>query len=436
MSDIETRIRDFMHARGVEVVGIAGPERLDGPPSLDPTYTMPGARSIVSFALPMDVGAIYDWFSKKSQAPHELDQLRMNQRTFRVSRDLADWLVSQGYRAKEVPANSSYRRHPDVVSTLPSFSHRFGAMAAGIAGQGWSGNVMTKEHGAAVYLGTVVTDAELASDPALPPRHFVDEYCAKCKLCARTCVAGMFEEEGEEQVLLNGELHPRGKRRNIDFCNTSCFGLHALSPDLKWSTWGRGWINGWIMNPPDPKQRRRIRAILVLKSITAGDSAPRYDLIRKITIKLYPEEMLEYVAPEKLPESESELSRYLLEHAERIVGVIPGLKDPYALTCGNCALVCGPDIKETAERYRALVESGIVVPGPDGLMTRVDSFEEALEMRRKYMPKPSLFEMARDALAMGAIWYGHYFGFEPRSFLAGLAYKAKLKKAVRDAAAV
>jgi epoxyqueuosine reductase QueG len=434
MGAIEAEIKGFLRSEGVEVMGVAGPERLDGPPSLDPSYTMPGARSIVSFALPMDTGAIYDWFSKKSQAPHELDQLRMNQRANRISRDLADWLISRGYRAKEAPANSSYRRHPDVVATLPTFSHRFGAIASGIAGQGWSGNVMTREYGAAVYLGTVVTDAALDSDPPLRPRYFVDEYCAKCKLCARTCVAGMFEEEGEEQVLLNGELHPRGKRRNIDFCNTSCFGLHALSSDLKWSTWGRGWINSWITSEPDPKQRRKIRGTLVLKSITAGDSAPRYDLIRKITIKLYPEEMLEYVAPENLPESEPELSRYLVEHAERHVGVIRGLKDPYALTCGNCALVCGPDLKETSERYRTLVESGIVVPGSDGLMTRVDSFEEALEMRRKYMPKPSLVEMARDALAMGAIWYGHYFGFEPRSFLAGLAYKAKLRKAVRKAA--
>jgi len=433
MAKIEAEIKDFLRSEGVEVMGVAGPERLDGPPSLDPTYTMPGARSIVSFALPMDTGAIYDWFSKESQVPHELDQLRMNQRTYRISKDLADWLSSRGHRAREVPANASYRRHPDVVSTLPSFSHRFGAIACGIAGQGWSGNVMTREYGAAVYLGTVVTDAVLESDPAIPPRYFLDEFCAKCKLCAKTCVARMFEEEGEEQVLLNGELHPRGKRRNIDLCNTSCFGLHALSPDLKWSTWGRGWISSWITNPPDPKQRRRIRGILTLKTILAGDSAPRYDLIRKSTIKLYPDEMLEYVAPENLPEGGTELRDYLVDHAERFVGVVKGLKDPYALTCGNCALVCGPDIKETAERYRNLVESGIVVPGPDGLMTRAGSFEEAVQMRKKYMPKVGLLDMARDGLTMGAIWYGHYFGFEPRSFLAGLAYKARLKKAVREA---
>jgi hypothetical protein len=59
MGDIERGIKDFVRSQGVEVAGIAGPGRLDGPPSLDPTYTMRGAKSIVSMALPMDVEAIW-----------------------------------------------------------------------------------------------------------------------------------------------------------------------------------------------------------------------------------------------------------------------------------------------------------------------------------------------------------------------------------------
>jgi len=44
MPALEDKIKDFVRHQGVEVVGIAGPERLDGPPSLDLKYTMPGAR--------------------------------------------------------------------------------------------------------------------------------------------------------------------------------------------------------------------------------------------------------------------------------------------------------------------------------------------------------------------------------------------------------
>ena len=156
MSRPEQKINDYMRSQGVEVVGLAGPDRLDGPPSLDPTYTLKGAKSIVSMVLPMDQEAIHDYLGKKSASPHNVDQLKENQRMFRVSEMVAGYIRSLGYKAAVVPPNNSYRRSLYVFATIPTFSHRFGAMAAGIAGQGWSGNVMTEEYGAANYLGTVV----------------------------------------------------------------------------------------------------------------------------------------------------------------------------------------------------------------------------------------------------------------------------------------
>ncbi len=35
---LEQEIKDFMKSLGVDLVGVAGPGRFDGPPSLDPTY--------------------------------------------------------------------------------------------------------------------------------------------------------------------------------------------------------------------------------------------------------------------------------------------------------------------------------------------------------------------------------------------------------------
>jgi hypothetical protein len=37
LSSLEPQIKDFARRQGVKLVGVAGPERLDGPPSLDPT---------------------------------------------------------------------------------------------------------------------------------------------------------------------------------------------------------------------------------------------------------------------------------------------------------------------------------------------------------------------------------------------------------------
>ena len=107
------------------MVGLAGPDRLDGPPSLDPTYTLKGAKSIVSMVLPMDQGAINDYLGKKSAVPHNVDQLKENQRMFRVSEMVAGYIRSLGLERRGrstqqlVPPHAlRLCHHPDL---FPSF---------------------------------------------------------------------------------------------------------------------------------------------------------------------------------------------------------------------------------------------------------------------------------------------------------------------------
>jgi ferredoxin len=433
MGTLEEGIKDFVRGTGVDVVGVAGPERLDGPPSLDVEYAMPGARSIVSVAVPMDVDSIYKFLGKVTPSLHNVDQLLGNQRAYRVCEDTAGYLRSLGYRAEVVPPNNNYRRSPDHFATHPDFSHRFGAVVSGIAAQGWSGNVMTREHGAAVYLCTVVTDAVLESDPLLPPRFFIDDYCSRCRLCAKSCTACMFTEtDDEEYVLLNGELHPRGKRHSIDLCNASCFGLHALNKDKTWSTWGWYWIKDWIGIKPEGS-RLKLRLDLMKYGGLTGDSTPRYDLIRHTTSMLMSQEDFDTITPlDQWPTDQAEMNRMLRDDETRFFGVT-GQRDPNLVTCGHCALVCGPTIKETASRFNALVNGGIVVPGPDiDTWIRCRDYAEAVEMRKKYPYRVSRFQMYRDQVASLALWTRHYFGFEPKSFFGALAYRRCLKKAVDE----
>jgi epoxyqueuosine reductase QueG len=110
MSLLEEDIRNFLKNQSVGIIGIAGPERLDGHPSLDPAYTMRGAKSIISFAMPMDVDAIYDFLSKETPVTHNTDQLIMNQKIHPIAGRLADYLNKLGHRARPVPTNNTYRR--------------------------------------------------------------------------------------------------------------------------------------------------------------------------------------------------------------------------------------------------------------------------------------------------------------------------------------
>jgi ferredoxin len=432
MSLLEEDIRSFLKNQGVGVIGIAGPERLDGPPSLDPAYTMRGAKSIICFAMPMDVNAIYDFLSKKTPVTHNTDQLIMNQKIHHIAGRLADYLGKLGHRARPVPTNNTYRRSLDVYSTHPSFSHRLGAIVSGIGGQGMSGNVMTKEYGAAVYLSTVVTDAVLKSDPMLEPTYFIDQYCKKCLICDKACPAKMFEMEKEEYVLLNGELHPRGKRRSIDLCNASCFGLHSLSPDKKFSSWGRHWISSWVGKEPDPG-KENIRKKLLVKGASVGDSTVRYKLIHSIGSKLHPEEWIDQwkivKRYEDLPQDELEQRKVQAGLIKKYLGI--SIEDPNVLTCGQCALVCGPDIKESAKRLNLLREGGIVVQGKDSRTVVVKDFEDALKIRKQYPFRISRLRMLSDSFQSGVLWMSNYFGIEPKSIFQNLIYQRKLKKEVQ-----
>jgi ferredoxin len=436
MSGIEENIRNFLKNQGVQVSGIAGPERLDGPPSLDPTYTMRGAKSIISLAMPMDVDAIYDFLSKKTPVTHNTDQMIANQKIRHIAERLAGHIKTLGYRARAVPTNNNYRRSLDVYFTHPDFSHRFGAIVSGIGGQGMSGNVMTKEYGAAVYLSTVVTDAVLKSDPLLPPRYFIDQYCKKCLICDKSCPAKMFEMDKEEYVLLNGNLHPRGKRRSLDLCNASCFGLHSLSPDKKFSSWGRHWITAWVGREPDP-QKENIRKKLLIKGGSVGDSTVRYKLIQSLGYKLHPEEWIDewkMVRRYKdLPQDELEQRKVQSDLIKKYLGI--SIENPNVLTCGQCALVCGPDIHESAKRLKLLREGGIVVSGKDGRTVVVKTFEEAQKIREQYPFRISRAQMLSDSLQSGVIWMSNYFGIEPRSIMQNWFYQRKLKKAVKNAPA-
>jgi len=387
MARLEARIKEFVHEAGVDVVGIAGPGRLDGPPSLDPSYCMKEARSIVSMAIPMDTQAIYDFLSKRSPTPHNVDQSHGNQRMHRVSQELAGFIREQGHAATVVPPNNTYRRSPDVFATHPSFSHRFGAIASGIGAQGWSGNVMTREHGAAVYLGTVLTDALLESDEALPPRHFIDSSCA------------------------------------------SCFGLHALSEDKEWTTWGPYWIKEWVGRRPGAG-RLEVRRKLMQRGGSTGDSAARFELIRRTGKTLFSMELMEALPlPDELPDDQAERNRILREHAA-LVGVT-GFHDPNVLTCGQCALVCGPTVAETKRRFEALAEGGLVVRGArPGEMAHASSYDEALTLRAA-RPRLARSDLVKDSLASMVLWHRRYFGIEPRSIAGGIAYQWKLKRALR-----
>ncbi len=226
---LKQEIKDFMNSIGVEVVNFAGPGRFDGPPSLDPEYVLKGAKSVVCFAIPMDVPAIYDFLSKKTAVSHNIDQFRGHQRMMHIAVKLVDFIRSKGYQAEYDVPNSVWRKTVNPLAMTPRFSHRYAAIVSGLAGMGLSGNVVNEKYGASMYINSVITDAVLESDPMIPARKIFDETCQHCMACAAACPTKMFENHEEEYSLLNGELYPRGKKRDVYLCTVEIGAADALN---------------------------------------------------------------------------------------------------------------------------------------------------------------------------------------------------------------
>ena len=228
---------------------------------------------------------------------------------------------------------------------------------------------------------------------------------------------------------MNGELHPRAKRRDINLCNGGCFGLHALSNDKKWGTYGYRWTKAWMDMPLEELTTMKVIPEFVRQISLAGDSGARYKMIRHYAGYVMKDDVLnEYL--DKHPEtmSQEEHKKAFVKHGERLG--VKGLQNDTLLTCGNCGLVCGSSVGESAERYRLLTHSGLAVRGADGKMVIVPTFEEAVETRQ--LAKRSLWSKLKDAWVLNWTFHKWYWGFEPKSFIRGILYARRLKKAVKD----
>ena len=78
---------------------------------------------------------------------------------YNISDRLVDFLKSEDFEALGVDINNSYRPETgakdvtEMTEFIPDFSHRYGAVAAGIGRLGWSGNMLTTDYGALVEIG-------------------------------------------------------------------------------------------------------------------------------------------------------------------------------------------------------------------------------------------------------------------------------------------
>ena len=184
-------VKDLALNAGAIDVGIVTTETLEGgPPSTDLSYVLHGAKSAVVFALPLDQEKIELFLKKEDFSGHCLDNVRTNTHASGIALELARFLEMKGHAAVPIESNFVYRKDTPrgVFDEKPPISHRYLAVRAGIAHFGLSGNVIREKEGAAVILGSVVTDVQLTPTDPLPGD---GNYCNECGLCQSVCASGL-----------------------------------------------------------------------------------------------------------------------------------------------------------------------------------------------------------------------------------------------------
>jgi epoxyqueuosine reductase len=332
-------LKNLILHSGAVGFGVATRETLEGgPPSTDLTYVLPEARSAIVFALPLDQTAIERFLKKEDMAAASIDNRRVNNMASGLALEVSEFLIMKGHKSVPLVANATYRQDTPngPYDDMPPLSHRYLAVRAGIGHFGRSGNVLMPRYGAAIILGSVVTAADLpATDPLPADRN----YCDDCRLCTAACASGLMAPDEETAVTMGGVDFHYSRRRSYHRCEYVCGGFTGLHPSGQWSTWSPGRF-------PIPEEDEEFLGALI-------KAAPAYRSRKKVDYGFY-----HALAPGSLLE----------------------------FTCGHCQFVCHPDKEVRRERYRMIVNSGVVIQETDGTLRAV-SPEEARRHLEKMPPR-------------------------------------------------
>ena len=294
-------------------------------PGTDLTYLLPEAQSAVSFYVPFDRELTLKYLGKVDpsiRGIHEEHNIELHRIIWGACQRVKHWLEEQGYKAISVFPNNKYREDvPNWQITLPpELSLRYLAVVSGVTSFGWSGNVGTKEHGTAILVGGLITSAKLEPTKRIPES---EGFCNKCKICTKVCAFGMFSEDEETTVVIGGETFTYSKRGHMMRCFITCGGGNGLHRSGKFSTWSPG---RYEYTKNDIELTRACQA-----AMTGQKKRPPYQ-----------------------------------DGSEGYEAASFDGKYKIQLTCGNCNYICGGNPKETALRYKTLVNSGCVIQRKDG----------------------------------------------------------------------
>ncbi len=378
-------LKELALKQGATAVGVATADRLGAKPSMDPNYLLPGTKSVLSIMVAFDSEIIRRYLSKEDHRGMQRHETELYKKLARISTALADRIERAGYRAIACDTNLDYRfktdsdygkvppalrlrladwfaaPSPRFVQWLkrrltplayaqglggidwnltPSFSHRYGAVAAGIGALGWSGNVLHPEYGAQVLYNSVLTDLPLEPDPMMQ-----ESSCDGCRICAGVCQSEYIARKSETAIRIGGRNFIHNEKRHNLRCVFVCGGFSGQNKHRQWSTWSPGRV-------PLPESDKALLGFwknFVLNNLWRENYAAK--ILSDLTF-----------------------------HTQ--YGHVNKPHDRFDITCGNCQFVCAPTRAQRQKNLALLRSSGVVTEPPSYLSVS----KHAADYRRQRFP--------------------------------------------------
>ena len=227
-------LAQWMSDHGVELWGAADLHDFGTPENAD------GQRLLyaLSWAIPMDPGIMAGIRQGPTQ-PYADEYVRVNNRLNDIARLLAETIRSRGFRARALAASE----RTDKVNIKGDFPHKTAATRAGL---GWIGRhcqLITRQFGSWIRLGTVFTDMAL---PFGKPAE--RSFCGRCMQCVEACPAKALQGNAwfpglRREEILDVSACDRWKKENYyqfhrghncGICSAVCpYGLKVLKRKLE-----------------------------------------------------------------------------------------------------------------------------------------------------------------------------------------------------------
>lgn len=212
--------------------GVAPVERFANmPEGHRPNDLLPRAKSVIVLGIRIPNSAIlahkrvfeggprHQYFSYTRYGYKKINE-NLDEAAFRF----VDYIESN-FDCIAYPIPASEPRNEQIQ--MAAMSNRYAAVCAGLGQFGWSGFVVTPKDGPRVRWISVITEADIESDPLYSGEKLCDP--SKCNICVDVCPVGALSSDQAVDVKI-GEYFDRYAKRNKPLCRCATTGLVKGTP--------------------------------------------------------------------------------------------------------------------------------------------------------------------------------------------------------------